>query len=442
VNTLRRVALLLILLIAPLPARAIDIQSVTSPAGVTAWLIEDHTNPLISLAFGFKGGAAGDPQGKEGLATFISGMLDEGAGGIPSADFQKRLADHGIEFGFDASLDSFTGSLRFLTEERDLAFDLLGLALTQPRFDEEPVARMRGQFISSAAQNERDPEAIAGRALDGILFAGHPYARRVKGTPQSLAAITVDDLKGFVARNFLRDRLDVAVVGDITAEELKPLLDKAFSALPAGGPPIAVAEAKVDDKGGLAVIERDIPQTILLFGSPGIKREDPDFFAAYLVNYTLGGGGFSARLMSEVREKRGLAYGIGTDLVTLDHAGAIMGSAQTVSTQAQQVIDITRSEWAKMQNEGPTQDEIDAAKTFLLGYYAQNFTTTRSAAQTLLGIQMEDLGIDYVTRREQEISSVTLERAKAAAKRIFDPAKLVVVAVGQKDGLTPTRDAP
>jgi len=439
---LRRIALLIVVLLAPFPARAVDIQSVTSPGGITAWLIEDHTNPLISLAFGFKGGASGDPKGKEGLATFISGLLDEGAGGIPSADFQKRLADHGIEFGFDASLDSFTGSLRFLTDDRDMAFDLLGLALTKPRFDEEPVARMRAQFISSAAQDERDPDSIAGRALNRILFAGHPYARRSGGTPQTLAAITVDDLKGFVANNFLRDRLNVAVVGDVTPEQLKPLLDKAFGALPEKGPPVAVPEAKVDDKGGLAVIERDIPQTILLFGAPGIKRDDPDFFAAYLVNYTLGGGGFSARLMNEVREKRGLAYGISTDLATLDHAGAIMGSAQTVATQASQVIDLTRAEWAKIQNEGPTQAEIDAAKTYLMGYYAQNFTTTRAAARTLLGIQMENLGIDYVTRREQEIAGVTLDQAKAAAKRLFDPAKMVVVAVGRKDGLTPTRQAP
>src|SRR3569623_1131925 len=129
---------------------------------------------------------------------------------------------------------------------------------------------MRGQFISSAAQDEREPEAIAGRALNSIMFAGHPYARRSGGTPQSLAAITVDDLRGFVARNFTRDRLSVAVVGDVTPEQLKPLLDKAFAALPEKGPPIAIAESKVDDKGGLAVIERDIPQTILLFGAPGI----------------------------------------------------------------------------------------------------------------------------------------------------------------------------
>jgi zinc protease len=431
-----------VLFLAPLPARAIDIQSVTAPSGVTAWLIEDHSNPLISLSFGFAGGSSEDPKGKEGLATFVSGLLDEGAGDIPSAAFQKELADKGIEFGFDANADGFTGALRFLAEDRDRAFDMLGLALSKPRFDDEPVARMRGQFVAMASQADRDPESLGGQALSAMLFAGHPYARRDGGTVASLKAITVDDLKGFVARNFVRDRLFVAVVGDVTPEQLKPLLDKAFAALPAKGPALDVPEAKVDAAGGLAVLERDLPQTILLFGGPGIKRDDPDFFPAYLANYTLGGGGFSARLMNEVREKRGLAYGIGTDLVTLDHAGAIMGSAQTVAAKAAQVVDLTRQEWARMRDQGPTQEELDAAKTYLLGSYAQNFATTGSAARTLLGIQMEHLPIDYPTRREAEISAVTLDQAKAAAKRLFDPEKLLVIAVGQPLGLKPNRQIP
>jgi zinc protease len=442
VKTVGRLALLAVLLLAPIRAYAIDIHSVTSPGGITAWLIEDHSNPLISLAFGFKGGSSGDPTGKEGLATFVSGLLDEGAGEIPSADFQRQLADHGIEFGFDAGLDSFTGSLRFLTADQDLASNLLGLALTKPRFDPEPVARMRGQFISMAAQAERDPESIAGEAMNRLMFAGHVYGRRSGGTAATLAGITVDDLKGFIAGNFARDRLSVAVVGDVTPEQLKPLLDRAFAGLAEKSDPIKVPDALVDGLGGLAVIERDLPQTILLFGSPGIKREDPEFFAAYLANYTLGGGGFSSRLMDEVREKRGLAYGIDTDLVTLDHAGAIMGNAQTVSAQAAKVIELTRAEWAKMQADGPTQAELDEAKTYLLGYYAQNFTTTASAARTLLGIQMEHLPIDYPSQREAEISAVTLDQAKAAAKRLFDPAKLVVIAVGKPVGLTPTRQVP
>jgi zinc protease len=439
---IRRLLLLALLLLAPISAQAVDIQSVTSPGGITAWLIEDHSNPLISLSFGFKGGASEDPPGKEGLATFISGLLDEGAGDIVSADFQKQLADHGIDYGFDANLDSFTGGLRFLSEDKDLAMGLLGLSLTKPRFDPEPVARMRGQFISAAQDADKDPESVAQQSFSALLFAGHPYGRRSDGTVASLQAITVDDLKGFVAREFAKDRLYVAVVGDVTPDQLKPLLDQAFGSLPDKSAPIEVAEAHVDDQGGLVVLERDIPQSILLFGAPGIKRSDPQFFAAYLANYTLGGGGFSSRLMNEVREKRGLAYGIDVDLVTLDHAGAIWGDAQTVNDKAAQVIDLTRQEWAKMQADGPTQAELDAAKTYLLGSYAQNFTTTRSAARTLLGIQMEHLGIDYVTRRDREIQAVTLDQAKAAARRLFDPAKLVVLAVGKPVGLKPTRQIP
>ena len=440
---MRFVALLFVLLlVAPISAHAVDIESVTSPGGISAWLIEDHSNPLISLSFGFKGGASEDPQGKEGLATFVSGLLDEGSGEIVSADFQKTLADHGIDFGFDANLDSFTGGLRFLADDKDLAANLLGLALTKPRFDPEPVSRMRGQLIASVEDGEKDPEQVAQQTFGTLLFGNHPYARNSNGTVAGLQAIGVDDLKGFVAHTFAKDRLYVAVVGDVTPDQLKPLLDAAFAALPEKSPAITIPEAKIDDKGGLAVIERELPQSIILFGAPGVKRTDPDFFPAYLANYTLGGGGFSSRLTEEIREKRGLTYGIDTDLVTLDHAGAIWGSAQTVNTKAAQVIDLTLQEWAKMQADGPTQAELDAARTYLLGSYAQNFTTTRSAARTLLGIQMQHLGIDYVTRREQEIQAVTLDQVKAAAKKLFDPAKLVILAVGKPVGLKPTRQLP
>ncbi len=276
----------------------------TSPGGITAWLIEDHTNPLISLAFGFKGGASGDPQGKEGLATFISGMLDEGAGGIPSADFQKRLADHGIEFGFDASLDSLH-RLAALPERRPRS----RLRSAGPRLDQAALRR-RSRWRGCAASSSPPPRrtsAIRRRSRvarsttscsPGIL-----YARRGDGTPQSLAAITVDDLQGLRRQQLRagpperrgRGRRDAGSAEAAARQGLR-------TPCPRRARRSQVAEAKVDDKGGLAVIERDIPQTILLFGAPGIKREDPEFFAAYLVNYALGGGGFSARLMNEVRE--------------------------------------------------------------------------------------------------------------------------------------------
>lgn len=423
-------------------ASAIDIQEVTSPGGVKAWLVESHANPLIAVAIGFKGGSAADPADRQGLSELMSGLMDEGAGDIPSAQFQQQLADHGIRFGFEPSSDHYTGSLQFLTEDQALAFDLLHLSLTKLRFDAEPIARMKGQFESMIRQAETDPNEIAGRALNRLLFADHPYGRPGSGTVASMEAITVADLQGFVSRTFTRDKLYVAVVGDITPAQLQPLLDKAFGDLPAKGTPLDIPEAKVDTAGGTVVIDQDIPQSIVLFAQNGIKRDDPDFFPAYVANFALGGGGFSSRLMNEVREKRGLAYGISSDLSTYDHAGLIAGGVQTVNAKVGQVVDILKAEWGKMQSEGPTAEELETAKTYLLGYYPRNFTTTAAAARTLLGIQLSNLGIDYVTRREQEIAAVTLDDAKRVAKRLFDPAKLAVVVVGKPVGVKATRDTP
>lgn len=423
-------------------AMALDIQEVTSPGGIKAWLVESHANPLIAVAIGFRGGSATDPVDRQGLAELMSGLMDEGAGDIPSAAFQQQLADHGIRFGFEPSADHYTGALQFLTEDRDLAFDLLHLALTRLRFDPEPIARMKAQFESAIRQNESDPNAIAGRTLDRLLFGDHPYGRPALGSVASMEAITVADLQGFVKRSFARDRLHIAVVGDITAAELQPLLDRTFGDLPATGGPIEVPEAKVDSAGGTVVIEKDLPQSIVLFAQDGIKREDPDFFAAYVANFALGGGGFSSRLMDEVREKRGLAYGISSDLSTYDHAGLISGGVQTVNAKVGEVVGILKAEWARMQNDGPTAAELDTAKTYLLGYYPRNFTTTSAAARTLLGIQLADLGIDYVTRREHEIAAVTQADVQRVARRLFDPAKLVVVVVGKPVGIAATRPAP
>ena len=423
-------------------AAAIEIQEVTSPGGVKAWLVESHANPLIAVAIGFKGGTASDPADRQGLGELMSGLMDEGAGNIPSADFQRQLADHGIRFGFDTSADHFTGALQFLTEDQDLAFDLLHLSLTKLRFDAEPVARMKAQFESMIRQSDTDPNDMAGRALDRLLFGDHPYGRPAMGTVASMESITVADLRDFMKRAFARDRLYVAVVGDITAAQLQPLLDKAFGDLPEKGGAGDVPEAKVDGAGGMVVIEQDIPQSIVLFAQDGIKREDPDFFAAYVVNFALGGGGFSSRLMDEVREKRGLAYGISSDLSTYDRAGLIAGGVQTVNAKVAEVIAILRAEWAKMQKDGPTEAELETAKTYLLGYYPRNFTTTAAAARTLLGIQLSDLGLDYVTRREHEIAAVTLADAKRVAKRLFDPAKLAIVVVGKPEGVTATRPIP
>jgi zinc protease len=431
-----RLFLLLCLLLVPRWALALDIQSVKTDSGVEIWLVENHVNPIVSVAFGFKGGSGYDPVGKEGIAELASGLLDEGAGDVDSQTFQKRMTDRGIELSFSSGLDDFTGRTRFLRDDRAEAAELLRLALSAPRFDPEPVERIRNALLIDIDDAETDPNKIAGRQMEEMVLGGHPYSRPADGTKASMTSITAGDLKQFVRQRFVRGRLVVSIVGDVSADEARAFVDKAFGGLPEDAPLAEVAPIQPSKQGRTRVVDFDVPQAIVQFAEPGIPRAASDFFPAYLVNYVLGGGGFSARLMQEVREKRGLVYGIGTDLWTFDAGGLIAGQFQTDPGKVAEAIDIVRTEWKRIATEGPTQQELDDAKTYLLGYYPRNFTNTMETAQLLRGLQTENLGIDYVTRRQKEIAAVTIEDTKRAAKRLFDASALTFVVVGPADQIT------
>jgi zinc protease len=427
---LSRFALVLGLLLLPRVAAALEIQNVANDAGIELWLVEDHANPIISVAFGVKGGTAYDPPGKEGLAELASGLFDEGAGDLDSAAFQKQLNERGIDFRFSAGQDDFTGDVRFLSQDREVAADLLSAALTKPRFDPEPLERIRNGLLIEIAQGEGDPGTIAGLTLDEMLLAGHPYGRPGNGTAETVAKLTAADLKDFVARRFVREGLHVAIVGDIDAAAAKAWAQKAFGALPKTADLPQLPDLRPSDKGLARIVDFAAPQATVLFAQPGIKRSDADFFAAYLANYSLGGGGFSARLMTEVREKRGLVYGIGSDLWTMDAGGLIAGQFQTDPNKVVEAVKIVRAEWARMAKEGPSADELANAKTYLLGYYPRNFTSTLKTAQALRGLQLESLGIDYVERRQKEIAAVTPDDVRRVAARLLDSKQLSFIIVG------------
>lgn len=433
---------LFLVLVAALPAGAVEVQRVVSPGGVEAWLVEDHTNPIISLDLIFRGGAALDPDGKEGLANLASGLIDEGAGNLDSQAFQGRLADLSIALSFSAGRDSFGGEMKTLTENRETAFELLRLALTEARFDDEPVARIRSQILVGLARDSQNPKSIVGRTMSKVLFPEHAYGRPVSGTAASVSAITVADLRQFVAERFARDRLFVGVVGDITAEELARRLDETFLGLPAVVAIAEVAEIVPDAEGSVIVVERDIPQSIVAFGHAGIARDDPDYYAAYVVNYVLGGGGFSSRLYAEVREKRGLAYSVYSYLNPLDSAALVMGGVSTQNARVAQSLDLIRAEWRRMAEAGPSETELNDAKTYLTGSFPLRFSSSGRISGMLVGMQLHDLGIDYLERRNGLVEAVTLADARRVAARLYDADKLTVVVIGRPDGVTPTRPAP
>ncbi|MCE7029576.1 M16 family metallopeptidase [Jiella avicenniae] len=409
------------------PAEAVDIQEVTSPGGIEALLVEDHSNPLIALNFAFKGGGATqDPDGKEGLSNLLTGLLDEGAGDIKSADFQAKLDDLGVSMSFDTGYDNFTGSFRTITDFEDEAFDLLHLALTEPRFDEEPVNRIRGQIVTGILADQNDPEKIAGKVFRETVFAGHPYSRPDEGTPESLATVTAQNLKDFRSRVFARDDLVVGVVGDITPEELGKRLDQVFGDLPAKAELTPVPMA-VPVMGRDVHVDLAVPQTNIRAAMPGVLRSDDDFFAAYLMNHILGGGSFTSWLYEEIREKRGLAYGAYSYLSSYDH-GALLGiGTATRADAAPQTVDIIRKEIERMADTGPTQEELDKAKAYVKGSYAvRNLDSSLAVAQTLVGIQLDDLGKDYIDERQALIDAVTLDDVKATAKKLLDATPTVV----------------
>ncbi len=432
---------LLLIIIHVSPAQAMKIQKVVSPKGIEAWLVEDHTLPLIAMQFGFRGGTCQDPAGKEGLAYFTASMMDEGAGNLKSQEFAERLENLAIQMSFSPTRDTMNGGLKTLTKNRDEAFRMLRLALTEPRMDQDAIDRMREQITSSIKLDGEDPEKIGANAWFKLVFAGHPYANPVKGTPAAVASITQDDLKGYVRRSFARDVLHVAVVGDITAEELGKALDDVFGALPAKAELKTVPEAKWRDEGVAEVIPVNVPQSVVTFGQQGLKRKDQDFIPAYILNYVIGGGGFASKLVHEVREKRGLAYSVYTYLYPLDRAGIFLGGVATENKAVKQSIDVIREELARIAANGPTSEELENAKRYLTGSYALRLNSSVRIARTLLGIQMENLGIDYIERRGKLIEAVTLEDIRRVASRFIKPGNLIITVVGKPEGFGTTTGA-
>jgi zinc protease len=428
-------ALFFALLLSVGASRANDIAEVKSPGGITAWLIEDHTLPLIAVEFLFDGGTALDPPGQEGRANLAMDLLDEGAGELDSHAFKSRVEDLSVRLDFEASYDSVGGTMRTLSVNADQAFDLLHLALASPRFDTVAIERVKSQVASELRQDAEAPRVIADRIWWHTAFPDHPYGRRSAGSLDSIAKLEAGDLRRFVAERFGRDKLTLGVVGDITPERLQALLDRTFGSLPARATTAAVAETSAFSEGALLVVNMPIPQSVVTFGERGIKRDDPDWYVALVMNEILAGNGLTSRLTAEIREKRGLAYGVGAGLSPLRHAGILYGRVATRNDRVGDVLDILRSEWRRFRDDGPTQAELDAAKTYLIGSFPLSLDTTSRLAGLLVSLQVEGLGVDYLERRAAALAAVTVNDVRRVAKRLLDPDRLRIVIVGAPKGL-------
>jgi len=418
---------------APLHA-AVEVQEVTSPGGIKAWLVEEHSIPFTALELRFRGGSALDAAGKRGAINLMTGLLEEGADGLNAQEFSEAREELATSFQYRVHDDTLSISARFLTENRAAAVDLLRSSIMSPAFNQTAIDRVRGQVLSGIRGDLTDPSSIAGQNFDAMVWGDHPYGSDRSGTQASVNSLTRDDILDAYDRVFGLDRVYVSAVGDITADELGALMDVLLGDLPESGAP-SVGRAEYILTGGVTVIPFDTPQSVALFGHKGITRDDPDFMPAYILNEVFGGGGFESRLMQEVREKRGLTYGISTYLAPMEYGDLILGQVRSDNSRMAESIAVIRQEWAKIAKSGLTAKELEDAKTFLTGAYALRFDGNAPIARIMVGMQMTGLPVDYLRTRNDQVNAVTLEEINRVAARIYQPEELHFVVVGQPEGL-------
>lgn len=431
---LRMIALAGALALGAAPAQAVDVIVGESPAGIPFWLVEEHAIPIVSLQIEVPGGARLDPAERPGASRLMSYLFDEGAGEMDAAAFNAEKDRLAARYGFSVDHDSFTVSAQMLSEELEESIRLLAVAISDPRLDAEAVERMRALLISGLLEEAQDPNEVAWKAWAEAVFPDHPYGIDPGGTPESVAALTIDDLRAAHGRLLQRAGVRIGIVGDITEAEAGRMLDILFADVPEGAPREFERMEAVPPP-GVEVVELDVPQSVAIFGQTGLYWDDEDFITAYVMNHIIGGGGFASRLMEEVREKRGLAYGVYSYLSPRDSAALLMGGVQTANERVAESLDIIRAEFARLAADGVTEEELDKAQRYLTGAYPLRFDTNAKIARILVGLQSQGLGPDYINERNSLIEAVTVEDIRRVAAGLLDPDAFFTVVVGRPEGL-------
>lgn len=415
--------------LATLPAGAAAPRALDIGRDPSVWFQEDHTVPVVAVSISLPAGSVYDPSTKPGLAALSAYLFNEGAGNLNATAYQSELASRAIQLTLSPDRDYFTLSFLTLTANAKDAFRLVGLALQRPRFDADAIARVRAQMLQSLQQEGEDPAEVASRRFYEVFFQGHPYAHEVGGTPAGLNAITAGDLRTFARAHWVRGGTKIAVAGDIDAATLTSLLKAAFDPLPANPPPSPPRVARFGGPSA-TVVPMAVPQLAAVFGLPGILRSDPDYLAGYVANQIVGGGDFSSRLTNEVREKRGLTYGVATNFGDFRGAGYIIGDVASKRESMSESLAVIRDVLKVYAKDGPSETELDDAKTYLTGSYPLAFSSNAGIAAQLNSFQRDSLPLDYVSRRNSLINALTLEDVRRAARRLFNPARLTVVVAG------------
>jgi zinc protease len=383
-----------------------------------------------------------DPENLPGRANLVANMLTEGAGQRKSSEFKRALADNAIQLSYSAGYDRFYGNLTTTTGRLDKAIELGRDSLLSPRFDEDALLRTKAAILSQLNSQRADPGYQAARTLRRFGYDGHPYARPKIGTADSIANITASDLVQFRHNRLTKDSLQLAVVGDISYFKARRLIGDLFGDLPDTGAKVDVGSTALSNTGEVISVQRTGAQSVMLQAFNGIDRNNPDWYAASVLNYILGGGDFSSRLMQDLRSDRGWTYGISSALRPDKYAPrwVIRSGLQPQNIPA--TIDRVKYHMTRLQDKGPTDTEVASAIEYLTGSFALEFSSTDSIADILLTIQLYDLGRDYLDQRDQLFRTVTRDKVQQVAKDYLRPDDILTILVGPEvDGLTPDQVA-
>lgn len=414
-------------------AHAINVQEVTTSSGLTAWLVEDPSLPLVSVRIVFRdAGAASDTSALSGRAYLAGELLMEGAGTRNALAFQQEVESRAIRLSTSVDEDLFKISMATLSSEKTAAFALLGDMILRPRFESADVRRLQDQTRAQLRQLEASPEYALQRAWAKAAYGTHPYGNPTLGTVDTIARLDSKTLTDFTKRAFARNRLLIAVAGDISANELRGLLEKNLAPLHAQAKPDHhIPDTSLATQGKTIEVEKNIPQTLAAFGLNGVKRTDKDYFPAFVMNQVLGGGGsLNSRLGDEIREKRGLAYSVSSQLDTNLYSGILAGQFATRNERISEAVTQLKETIHEMRQNGAKEQEIEDAKRYLIGSFPLNLDSNDDVTSYLISMQLYVLGRDYLDKRNDLIRAVTLEQANHMAARLLDDKNMLVVLVG------------
>lgn len=399
--------------------------------GLTVLVVEQHALPIVHLHALVKSGSAQDPPGKAGLANLVAGLLDEGTSTRSSKQIAEEIEFVGGSLAAKASEDFTTASARVLKKDVKLGFELLADILLHPVFPEAELERVRSLTEAQIISEQDDPGMVASKAFNQMVFDSHPYRWPVVGTAESLPAITRADVQAFYAREYLPNRTILVIVGDVTVEEARGLVEQYFGTWKPGeaassgaGTPAALAKPITK------FIEKDLTQATIILGHEGISRTNPDYYPVLVMNYILGGGGFSSRLMDEIRDNQGLAYGV----VSAFHAhlmpGAFLVSLQTRNEAANQAITGVLRELTRMREAPVSDEELADAKAYLMGSFPLRLDTTAKLSEVVGQVEFYGLGLEYFTEYPRWIQKVTKEDVLRVARQYLHPDRYALVVVG------------